>query len=312
MNDATPVGAADAAGAACPACRCPEATLFVAAPVDREYYARRAVSAEILRCDACRSLYQEPWPTAAEVQGFYGADYQNYTTTAVPLLAGVNAFYQRQLSAAFLREFGANPAVLDFGCGQGGFLRELAAAGCRRLAGFDFVLYPELGTITGARFFDDLDEIHRSGLRFDVIRLRHVIEHLTDVDATLGKLTALLTPTGRIIGQTPNAAHYTARLMGSYWGPLHFPYHTVLFSPEGLRRTAARSGLVLRKTTGSVLPTGWAMSGENFLKQVTGSRRRGRTAVYTLLMAASLPLAVLDRLLAPAATANFDFELSRP
>jgi len=54
------------------------------------------------------------------------------------------------------------------------------------------------------------------------------------------------------------------------------------------------------------------MSGENFLKQVTGSRRRGRTAVYTLLMAASLPLAVLDRLLAPAATANFDFELSRP
>ncbi len=296
----------------CPACGCPEATLFVAAPLDREYFAHRTVAALILRCDACQSLYQDPWPTAEEVQGFYGADYQNYTTTAVPLLAGVNAFYQRQLSATFLREFGADPAVLDFGCGQGGFLRELAAAGCRRLAGFDFVLYPELNTIAGAQFFDDLDEMQKRGLRFDVIRLRHVIEHLTDLDTTLQKLAGLLTPAGRIIGQTPNAAHYTARLMGSYWGPLHFPYHTVLFSPEGLRRTAARSGLVLRKTTGSLLPTGWAMSGENFLKQVTGSRRRGRTAVYTLLMAASLPLAVLDRLLAPAATANFDFELSPP
>lgn len=296
----------------CPACGGPDASLFVAAPVDREYFARRAMPAQILRCDACWSLYQDPWPTAGEVQGFYGADYQNYTSTAVPLLAGVNAFYQRQLGAAFLREFGQDPAVLDFGCGQGGFLRELAAAGCTRLAGFDFVLYPELASFSGARFFDDLDEIRASGLRFDVIRLRHVIEHLTDLDATLRKLTELLTPAGRLIGQTPNAAHYTARLMGSYWGPLHFPYHTVLFSPEGLRRTAARSGLVLRRTTGSVLPTGWAMSGENFLKQVTGSRRRGRTAVYTLLMAATLPLAVLDRLLTPAATANFDFELSRP
>lgn len=290
--------------------------MFVAAPRDREYFASRTVAARIRRCAACASLYQDPWPATSEVQGLYGADYQNYTSTAVPLLASVNEFYQRRLGAAFLRQFGTadagGPAVLDFGCGQGGFLRVLAAAGCTRLAGFDFVLYPELASIPGARFFDDLDDIRDSGLRFDVIRLRHVIEHLTELDPTVRALAELLAPGGRLIGQTPNAAHYTARLMGGYWGPLHYPYHTVLFSPEGLRRTAARSGLVLRATSGSILPTGWAMSGENFLKQVTGSRRRGRTSLYTLLMAASMPLAILDRLVTPAATANFDFELARP
>jgi len=300
----------------CPACHGTESTVFVAAPKDREYFASRTVAACIRRCAACGSLYQDPWPGPAEVQGLYGADYQNYTSTSVPLLSSINDFYQRRQGADFLRRFGGRqaggPAVLDFGCGQGGFLRVLAAAGCTRLAGFDFVLYPELGSIAGARFFDDLDGIRTSGLRFDVIRMRHVIEHLTELDPTVRALAELLAPGGRIIGQTPNADHYTSRLMGAYWGPLHYPYHTVLFSPEGMRRTAARSGLVLRATSGSILPTGWAMSGENFLKQVTGSRRRGRTAVYTLLMAASMPLAILDRLVSPAATANFDFELGRP
>lgn len=286
--------------------------MFVANPRDREYFASRTVAARIRRCAACASLFQDPWPSAPEVQGLYGADYQNYSSTSVPLLSSVNDFYQRRLGAAFLKEFGGDPAVLDFGCGQGAFLQVLAAAGCRRLAGFDFVLYPELASNPVARFFDDLDDIRESGLRFDVIRLRHVIEHLTELDDTVRQLSELLAPGGRLIGQTPNAAHYTSRLMGGYWGPLHFPYHTVLFSPEGLRRTAARSGLVLRRTAGSILPTGWAMSAENFLKQVTGSRRRGRSSLYTLLMAASMPLAIVDRLVSPAATANFDFELARP
>lgn len=296
----------------CPACHSPAATVFVAAPKDREYFVKRARPAQILRCQACRSLYQDPWPGAEEVEGFYGADYQNYTSTPVPLLGALNGAYQRRLGAAFLRAFsapGQDPAVLDFGCGQGGFLRVLAAAGCQRLTGFDFVLYPELASFSGACFFDSLDALNASGRRFDVIRLRHVVEHLTDLDGTLRQLAGLLAPGGTLIGQTPNAGHYTADLMGSYWGPLHFPYHTVLFSPAGLGQAATRNGLVLCRTRGSLLPTGWAMSAENFLKEVTGSQRRGRTAGYTLLMGAAAPFAVLDRWLSPRATANFDFQL---
>ena len=45
------------------------------------------------------------------------------------------------------------------------------------------------------------------------------------------------------------------------------------------------------------------------LKQATGSRQRGRTIAYTLLMALSMPLAILDRVIGPRATANFDFVL---
>jgi SAM-dependent methyltransferase len=296
---------------ACPACRSTEAAVFVAAPADREYFNVRRVPASIVRCGACASLYQRPFPTAEEVQGLYASDYQNYTSSCVPLLSRADAAYLRRSGAAFVRQYGRDASVLDFGCGQGGFLRMLAQAGCTRLAGFDFVRYDELASLPQVRFFDSLDAIRASGARFRVIRMQHVIEHLTDLDGAMQAVAELLEDDGQIIGQTPNAAHYTSRLMGQYWGPLHFPYHTVLFSPAGLARAAARWRLELRKTGGAILPTGWALSSENIYKRVSGSRTRGRTALYTLLMALSMPLALLDLALSPDATANFDFVLSR-
>jgi hypothetical protein len=122
-------------------------------------------------------------------------------------------------------------------------------------------------------------------------------------------LAGLLRPGGRIVGQTPNGAHYTARLMGGYWGPLHYPYHTLLFSPRGLALAARRWALRLEATSGALLPTGWAMSWENLAKQALRSRGRGRSPAYAVLMACGLPFALLDKLLSPRATANFDFTL---
>jgi SAM-dependent methyltransferase len=285
--------------------------VFVAAPVDREYFNVRRTPACILRCGSCRSLFQEPWPSDEEVQGLYAADYQNYASSRVPLLSRVASAYLRRGGARFVRRYGRDASILDFGCGQGGFLRVLARAGCARLAGFDFVLYRELASLSGVRFFDSVDAIRGSGLRFRVIRMQHVIEHLTDPDATMKVLGGLLEDGGEIVGQTPNAAHYTARLMGQCWGPLHFPYHTVLFSPTGLERAAGRWQLRLRRTAGVLLPTGWALSAENLWKRASGSRTRGRTALYSALMALSMPMALLDRALSAEATANFDFVLAR-
>jgi SAM-dependent methyltransferase len=296
----------------CPACESLEASVFAESPVDREYFLERAMQASIIRCGSCKSLYQDPMPTSDEVHGFYSSDYQNYTTTSVPLLSQIDHAYQRRQSASFISRHGRDAAVLDFGCGQGGFLRALSANGCTQLAGFDFVLYEELEEVEGVQFSDDIEAILRSGQRFDVIRMRHVIEHLTDLDGMMGALAELLRPGGQIVGETPNGAHYTTDLMGQYWGPLHYPYHTVLFSVEGLGYAADRWGLRLGETSGPFLPTAWALSMENMLKQGFGWRKRGRTALYTALMASCMPMAVMDKLISSHATANFDFVLAKP
>lgn len=295
----------------CPACHAPNGAVAIARPRDWEYFTLRERQVTICRCGNCGSLFKDPWPSAREAQNFYGPDYQNYNNAKVPWLASLNAVFQRAGASAFLRRHGTSDiSVLDFGCGHGDFLRSLSRLGCCRLAGFDFTPYAGLAAVTGARIFDSIEALAASSERFDVIRMNHVIEHLTDLDKTMRLLAGLLAPAGRIIGETPNGSHYTSRLMRGWWGPLHYPYHTVIFSVEGLAAAAPRWNLRLCETSSSIMPTGWTMSAENMLKAIIGSRKPGRSAGYVALLALGLPFAFLDRLLTPAATAIFGFELS--
>jgi SAM-dependent methyltransferase len=182
--------------------------------------------------------------------------------------------------------------------------------GAKDVHGFDFVKYPALDRIPALKFHDDMSKVEEAGYKFDVIRLHHVIEHLTDHDATLSQLRRLLKPGGKIIGQTPNAAHYTSRLMGSAWGPSHYPYHTLIFSPAGMATAGQRWDLALVHTNSCYLPTAWSITTENLLKRVFNLKTKGRTAIYSFLLAGVAPLAIMDKLVAPKASANFDFVLA--
>lgn len=139
--------------------------------------------------------------------------------------------------------------------------------------------------------------------------MNHVIEHLPNLDQTMTVLSGLLKPGGRIVGQTPSADHVTARLFGTNWGPLHYLYHTIVFTPRGLRAAAPRWGLDVEKVAGAYMPKGRAMSAENVLKNLIGSKRRGRLPIFSLLFAASVLVLALDRLVNGDDMAVFDFVL---
>ena len=208
-----------------------------------------------------------------------------------------------------MKKFGTRAKVLDFGCGQGAFLKSLKNEGAQQLTGFDFVVYPELNSLAGVDIVDDLDLLVAKGEKFDVIRMNHVIEHLHNVDKIMQQLSRLLTPRGIIIGQTPNPRHYTAKLFNTFWGPLHYPYHTTLFSTVGMGIAANRWNLKLQTTTSCLLTSGWALSWENLIKVMMRSKTEGRISIYTALIFLSLPLAALDKLISRRASANYDFKL---
>lgn len=104
---------------------------------------------------------------------------------------------------------------------------------------------------------------------FDVIQMRHVIEHLTDLLPTISKAHKLLRPGGMICIDTPNRglvsrlypivnsaliplANMRRRLMNrplrqpqgscDHWGNLHPPEHNFWFTPQAMK--------ILLKTTG--------------------------------------------------------------
>lgn len=279
---------------ACPCCKS-SAKIYVSVhnPVDREYFVERLSKARFFRCGNCASLFQDPWPSREEAGTFYHSNYQNYEEIKVPLLAYLFAALQSSTARIFLKNLKTDSAILDFGCNQGAFLRSLKLKGFSDLTGYDVV--PLKNGSDDFQFFSDLDSLLTSGKRFDVIRMNHVIEHLPDLDSTMVSLRDLLKPGGKVTGQTPNAAHHTSYWMGGYWGALHYPYHLAIFSPEGLRHSAARWGLCLERTSSSLMPTGWAMTLENVLKDLFNSKVSGRTRMYVLYLLATAPFVIFDR-----------------
>jgi 2-polyprenyl-3-methyl-5-hydroxy-6-metoxy-1,4-benzoquinol methylase len=295
----------------CPVCKSPNNIAVVQYPIDCEYGIVRTQAAIINKCADCSCYYQSPMPTVEELASFYHSDYQNYVTTRNPGLAKINKLYQELLARGFEKTYGRNVSILDFGCGQGAFLKCLSKGGFEKLVGFDFVEYDETDDMKGVRFIWSLSELQQLRGKLDVIRMNHVIEHLVGHDELMPLLTSLLKPGGVVIGETPNPAHYTARLWGRFWGPLHFPYHTVLFSPHSLRKACPSWGLYFESSTGTIVPTGWALSFENLAKMRSGLTHRGRTKLYVLYMLIFSPLALLDKIVSWRMTANFKFLLRK-
>jgi 2-polyprenyl-3-methyl-5-hydroxy-6-metoxy-1,4-benzoquinol methylase len=295
--------------AACPACNSTHSLVFVESPEDIEYFVQRKISAVVRRCQDCRSLFQDPWPTNDETSTFYGPHYNNYAVSKVPLLSTLHNIALKKEATRFASIYGAHAHVLDYGCGHAGFLNALQEIGGPSVAGYDFSPHRPSMLNESIPYFGTEAELVQSGLKFDVIRLNHVIEHLTDYPHAMNMLRSLLNPGGIIMGQTPNAGHYTTEIFKGRWGNFHYPYHTLLFSRGGLNALAERTGLHVLSITQTLMPTAWAMGTENVIKARLGWQNLGRTPIYTALIAATAPLAIYDRLAPWQDTNIFDFQL---
>lgn len=291
----------------CKACLSNSNEIFIKHPKDREYFSKRLKPAKIIRCLNCQSYNQYPWPKTEELNKLYSDDYQNYVSSKIPFLSFLVKQYTKYSAKLFIKTYGKGKIILDFGCGQGVFLKSLLDEGVEDLYGFDFVEYEENKDFRDINFYYSLDDIKLLTKKFDIIRLNHVIEHFCDLDFTIKILLTLLKDDGLIIGQTPNANHYTSKLWRDFWGNLHYPYHTIIFSKKGLSVLFERHESKLIKTVGTNLTNGWALSIENFIKEKLRLKVRGRTFFYIFLILISFPISTLDHLIRPRGSANFNF-----
>jgi len=138
-----------------------------------------------------------------------------------------------QRRAGYLRSQIENKSVLDFGCGNGGFLlraREFA----ERVAGVEpeeanREYFQEIGLKVYAR----LQEVDES---FDTITLFHVLEHLPDPRAELTAISQKLAPGGSIVIEVPNAndALLTLYRVEDFENFTYWSCHLFLFTAETL------------------------------------------------------------------------------
>jgi SAM-dependent methyltransferase len=246
-------------------------------------------------CTECGCVFQHPMPDPAAIAAFYPPDYsvydeqertrrigawrrallrrlRGYRHLDVPLplrlLAGVLA----PLAAApGTPDFVPEGSMLDVGCGNGRYLSTMRALGWQ-VQGVEF---SEDG-VRVCRLADlpvhhgDLASAGFPDASFDLITVRHVIEHIAEPQPFMAELARILKPGGRLLIETPNSEALGRAWFGPNWYHNDVPRHLILYSPANLARLAGRHGL---RQTGSVLET----SPKAFLNSLDHAKRnRGR------------------------------------
>lgn len=153
-------------------------------------------------CLACGSQFCEPMPGAVALAAMYGTTY----LTAFGSAEGEHAAIRdTERVLAWLRRLGGGRFV-DFGCGSGDLLMEVARAGWEAIGvEADVGVARQVSEKTGLRVVSSGCASDLSPA--DVLHLGDVIEHLTDASAVLRRLLALLKPGGVLLAQGPLEAN---------------------------------------------------------------------------------------------------------
>ena len=151
-----------------------------------------------LECGLCRATFVDPLPSDEDFRLMYAGE--NYHDIHYQTLDST----QFEKTLARVRPLLSQTRdVLDYGCGIGGFLVAAAQAGMRSHGvEFDAAARERAKKNTGI-------EVHvpqalaRLGLKFDLIHLGDVLEHLPDPKAVFLRLRSLLNPGGLFLVEGP-------------------------------------------------------------------------------------------------------------
>ena len=210
---------------------------------------------KIVRCQRCSLDYLDPVPP--QPSDLYEEDYWRAYKDAgmvFPTEVTLHARYRERLRAV-QQQRGAG-RLLEIGIGYGGFMT-LAAQHGWEATGVELSRYAAKHVrdrfghtvICGSIETADLP-----AAAYDLVHLSHVLEHLANPLAVLGRIRALLAPAGVLIIEVPNELEnlYVRLRRASGWLR---PYpvrstHITFFTPQSLRRMLERAGFaVIHLTT---------------------------------------------------------------
>lgn len=243
---------------------------------------------DYLSCGSCRTTFVSPLPGAEDFAKMYSrASYHDEYYVEVCDEAHDTTLAQ---AAPMLAR---DAPMLDFGCGNGSFIR------AARSAGFDCegveleASARDYASRNSGAPVHALEDLLASGRRFATIHLGDVLEHLPDPTTTMRTLERLLAPGGRFFIEGPledNASpvFYASRLFGFAKKKLKGqaagdfpPYHLFRVTARNQRRYFERLGYRIMRF--DVFETGWPYAGD-------GSRTTGnavRTAIAAQARAAA-------------------------
>jgi len=203
-----------------------------------------AVLFNVVKCSNCGLVYLNPQPTPEELKRYYPENYGPYQANSEtfkfsPLsifLKGMRRLIKNKIKKPRIIDRSVKN-YLDFGCGGGSHLERIKILHPNwNLYGLDNneVACKETQEKGFKVFCGDVLEMDLPESFFDIVNMKHVIEHLNDPKGTLEKINKTMKNGGEIIISTPNFNSWTAKLFRSHWYALDTPRHLFLFTIKTL------------------------------------------------------------------------------
>jgi SAM-dependent methyltransferase len=223
-----------------------------------DYYLQKGGPVDYVKCSGCSLVQQYPLP--ADVSALY-ADYPIHTSrNTIQRLA--RRIFQRQVYYRPESPGLEQQTLLDYGCGDGTFLREMQER-FGTVLGFEpggthaGVLSGQLG----ASVYSSVEKLceERAGT-VDIITAHFVLEHIADLCGTFETLRTLLKPGGILHIAVPNIRSWEARLFKQRWHGLDAPRHLVFPDAGHFEILSAEYGFTVPKVSFAAFPNTLAAS----------------------------------------------------
>ncbi len=204
---------------------------------------------EIVQCAKCELGHTQPRPTSESIGLLYESKGDEVAKlSSLDFDPDTSRLFTRLKDYVALRELRSRigqsrvTLALDYGAGNGRFANQIRLLTNAEVTAVDYQverpssLRPEIGYVTVDEFLDT-DEL------YDVIFLRHVLEHTSDPVELLKNLAVRLTEGGRIFIEVPNLDSTTGRIVGRNWVGRYAPKHIHHFTRQALTLAVREAGL---------------------------------------------------------------------
>jgi ubiquinone/menaquinone biosynthesis C-methylase UbiE len=256
----------------------------------------------LYQCRICGLVYLSPRPdTPEEIAEIYPSTYESYVTKRRFFVMMMRKIAWRPEIAEIIARTSPNSNIVEIGASTGEFLYELRKNGRKFLTGVD--INSEIARIAKDRYnlnflVGQLENLNLPAGSFDVVIMRHVLEHLPDPVLTMKTVANILKPEGYCIITVPNIDSHTSRIFGPDWYGYQIPRHFFLFPQHTLTRIFEIAGLHIERVIHSAAPNIWIGSVRFWLAR-NGYKGLAQLMHYTnpLAVAAFAPLGILSMLL---------------